>query len=122
MVGQKADRVAMRAAPEAMIEMLVVVDREARRLLIVEGTAGLPFAPGADQLHAGSDDGTEHGSGAQFVEPGGAKRHIGIGTSRSRLARPQAREANLSTGEPHFLANVSLKFCRACPVKNSRSS
>ena len=32
-VGQEADRVAMRAAAEAMVEALLVVDREARRLL-----------------------------------------------------------------------------------------
>ena len=55
MVGQEADRIAVRAAAEAMVEALVVVDGEARRLLVVERAAGLPLAPGADQLHRWRD-------------------------------------------------------------------
>ena len=46
----------MRAAAEAMVEALVVVDGEARRLLVVERAARLPLAPGADQLHRRRDD------------------------------------------------------------------
>ena len=56
LVGEEADRVAVRAAAEAMVEALVVVDGEARRLLIVERAARLPLAPGADQLHRRRDD------------------------------------------------------------------
>ena len=51
MVGEEADRIAMRAAAEAMVEILVVVDGEAGRLLVVERAAGLPLAAGADELH-----------------------------------------------------------------------
>ena len=74
-VGQEADRVAMRAAAEAMVEMLVVVDREARRLFVVEGAAGLPLTPGANQLDARPDDRGQRRPGAQFIEPGGGERH-----------------------------------------------
>ena len=55
-VGEEADRVAVGAAAEAMVEALVVVDGEARRLLVVERAARLPLAPGADQLHRRRDD------------------------------------------------------------------
>ena len=43
-VGQEADRVAMRAAAEAMVEALVVVDREAGGFFLVERAAGLELA------------------------------------------------------------------------------
>ena len=56
LVGEEADRVAMRAAAEAMVEALLVVDGEARRLLVVERAAGLPLAAGLDQLDRGRDD------------------------------------------------------------------
>ena len=72
LVGQKADRVAVRTAAEAMVEALVVVDGEARRLLVVEWATCLPFAPGADQLHRRRDDGGEDRSSAKLVEKGGA--------------------------------------------------
>src|SRR3546814_838881 len=51
MVGQKTDHVAMHSASETMVETLVVVHGEAWGLFIVEWAAGLPLAPGADQLH-----------------------------------------------------------------------
>ena len=70
LVGEEADRVAVRAAAEAMVEALVVVDGEARRLLVVERAAGLPLAARADQLHRRRDHGGQHGPRAQFVEPG----------------------------------------------------
>ena len=85
MVGEEADRVAMRAAAEAMVEMLVVVDREAGRLLVMERAAGLIFAAGADQLDRRGDDRGERGAAAQFVEPGGGEGH------RSSLLAPRAR-------------------------------
>ena len=55
-IGEEADRVAMRAAAEAMVEALVVVDGEARRLLVVERAACFPLAPGAEELHRRRDD------------------------------------------------------------------
>src|SRR6185437_9773344 len=74
-VGEEADRVPVGSAAEAVIEMLVVVDGEARRLLVVEGTAGLPFSPGTNELHRWSDDGRQGRARAQFVEPGGGESH-----------------------------------------------
>ena len=44
-VGQEADRVAMRAAAEAMVEALFVVDREAGRLLLWNGQQALNSRP-----------------------------------------------------------------------------
>ena len=72
-IGQEADRIAMRAAAEAMVEALVVVDGEARRLLVVERAARLELAPRADELHGRGDDGRQQGAGAQFVEEGGER-------------------------------------------------
>src|SRR6185369_1344125 len=51
MVGEEADRVSMGPAPEAMVKTLVVVDREARRLLVVEGTARFELASRTYELH-----------------------------------------------------------------------
>jgi hypothetical protein len=50
LVGQEADRIAMRAAAEAVIKTLVVVDRERRGLFLVERTTRLPLAPGLLQF------------------------------------------------------------------------
>ena len=75
LVGQEADRVAVRAAAEAMVEALLVVDREAGRLLVVERAAGLPLAARADELHRRRDDRGQHGPGAKLVEPGGVEGH-----------------------------------------------
>src|SRR3546814_17944414 len=55
MVGEEANHVAMRAASEAVIEALVVVDVEARRLFVVKRAAGLPFPPVADKLDRAPD-------------------------------------------------------------------
>ena len=96
-VGEEADRVAMRAAAEAMVEALVVVDREAGRLFIVERAAGLPLASGADQLHRRRD----HAPKAPFEREVRRGRRA-KGSSESRVCctrrRPQARAAELSTG------------------------
>src|SRR5881392_1885212 len=59
--GCGADGVAVRAAAEAMVETLVVVDREARSFLVVEGATRLPFAAGAEELHRRRNHRTEHG-------------------------------------------------------------
>src|SRR5439155_9151659 len=97
-VGEEADRVAVRAAAEAVIETLVVVDREARRLLVVERAARLPLAPGAEELHARRDHCRQHCARAQLVEKGGRKAHPERKFCDSRLAPPQGAEADLSTG------------------------
>ena len=75
MIGKEADRVAVRAAAEAVIEALVVVDGEARRLLVVERAASLPLTPGAKQLHRRGDDGGEDRARAKLVQKGGRKAH-----------------------------------------------
>ena len=84
LVGHPADRVAMRAAAEAVIEALVVVDREARRLFVMERAARLPLAPGALELHRLADQPGEQGPGAELVEKGG-----GEGQSSPSLPREE---------------------------------
>ena len=97
-VGEEADRVAVRAAAEAMVEALVVVDGEAGRLLVVERAAGLPLAPGADQLHRRRDHGGKDRSSAKLVEEGGREGHQEGQSVAPRLTHSQARGAELSTG------------------------
>ena len=53
----EAEDVAVLAGREAVIEALLVVDREGGSLLLVEGRQPLPFTPGALQGHAPGDDG-----------------------------------------------------------------
>src|SRR3546814_17380236 len=75
MVGEEANHVAMRAASEAVIEALVVVDVDARRLFVVKRAAGLPFPPGADKLDRAPDPARPRPAVAQFVQKGGGDRH-----------------------------------------------
>ena len=65
----------MRAAAEAMVEALFVIDGEGGRLLLVERAAGLPLPAGALQLHLPPDKGGERGPRAQFVEELGGESH-----------------------------------------------
>src|SRR6185369_3469427 len=74
-IHQPADRVAMGGAPVAMIEALVVDDREARRLLRVERAKRLVLAPRLFQLQRAPDQPRERGSGAQLVEEGDGDAH-----------------------------------------------
>ena len=80
----------MRPAAEAMVEALLVVDVEARRLLVVERAAGLALAPGPLQLHAAPDQRGQRGPGAQLVEKGGERVTVplplagGVGGGQSR--------------------------------------
>src|SRR3546814_12502255 len=71
MVGEEANHVVMRAASEAVIEALVVVDVEARRLFVVKRAAGLPFPPGADELDSTPDNARQRPAVAEFVQQGG---------------------------------------------------
>src|SRR3546814_11264532 len=75
MVGEEANHVAMRAASEAVIEALVVVDVEARRLFVVKRAAGLPFPPGADKLDRAPDHARQRPAVAQFFPEAGGYRH-----------------------------------------------
>src|SRR3546814_12776539 len=75
MVGEEANHVAMRAASEAVIEALVVVDVEARRLFVVKRAAGLPFPPGADKLDRAPAHARQRHAVANFAPKGGGARH-----------------------------------------------
>src|SRR3546814_3516889 len=59
----------MRRAAETMVEALFVVDREAGRLFVMEGAAGLILAAGAGDLHGAADEGRQGDARAEFVEP-----------------------------------------------------
>ena len=61
--------------PEAVVEALFVVDREAGRLLVMERAARLPFAPCALQLGRPHDDAGQRHTGPQLIEPLWGKRH-----------------------------------------------
>jgi len=93
MVGQEADSVAVRAAAEAVVKALVVVDREARRFLVVERAASLPLSSGSHQLHRRGDDRRQHGSSAKLVQEGGREGHCRKVTvlHRDSRARKHAR-------------------------------
>jgi hypothetical protein len=56
------------AGGEAVIEALLVVDREGRRLLLIEGRQTFPFAPGALQRHAARDDGRNRQPRPDLIE------------------------------------------------------
>ena len=75
LVSHPADHIAMRAAAKAMVETLLVIDREAWRFLVVKGAARFPFAPGLLQLVRAHNDGGQRHSRAQFVEPLRGKCH-----------------------------------------------
>src|SRR3546814_18432744 len=68
MVGEEANHVAMRAASEAVIEDLVVVDVEARRLFVVKRAAGLPFPPGAAKIDRAPDQPRQRPASAELVD------------------------------------------------------
>ena len=67
LVGEPADRIAMRFAAEAMVEALLVIDVEARRLLVMERATGLEFAPRLGQPQGTTDHRGQRGPHAQFV-------------------------------------------------------
>jgi hypothetical protein len=58
----------MRAAAEAVVEALFVVDREAGRLLVMERAAGLPLAPRLGARRA-PDHARKRDPRAQFIQP-----------------------------------------------------
>ncbi len=65
---EKADHGAVRAAAEAVIELLVGAHPEGRRFLAVERAAGLVFAAGFLQRHARADDLDDIGTRDDFVD------------------------------------------------------
>jgi hypothetical protein len=86
---READDVAMRAAAEAVEEALVVVDEEARALLVVEGAEAGELPPLLDQAHAPSHHARAGEAVADLVQElrreshgagrGGALRRVGGG-------------------------------------------
>src|SRR5690606_33407264 len=85
LIGHPANHIAVRAAAEAMVETLLVVDREAGRLLVMERTTRLPFAPGLLQLGRAHDHAGQRDTRAQFVEPLGRKGHRTRAYARSAI-------------------------------------
>ena len=65
---EKADHGAVRAAAEAVIELLVGAHPERRRFLGVERAAGLVFAPGFLERHARADDFDDIGACDDLVD------------------------------------------------------
>ena len=81
MLRQKAQRVALRTAAEAVIELLGRDHVEARRLLAVEGAQALEVLAGALELDVRTDDLDDVGAGEQFVDEslGDHARSLGPG-------------------------------------------
>ena len=65
---QEAERGAVRAAAEAVIELLGRADREGGGFFAVEGAAGLVILPGFFQRHAPVDDVDDVDAGEQGVD------------------------------------------------------
>ncbi len=85
----EGELVAMLAAGEAMIEALLVVDGEGRRLLLVEGRQPLPFAACPLQGHAAGDHLAHGQPGADLIEERIGELHAWSG----RRFAPQAHMA-----------------------------
>ena len=67
---QKAQRRAMRAAAEAVIELLVRAHPEGGGFLVVERTAGFVFAPGFLERYPAADDFNNIGARDQLIDKG----------------------------------------------------
>src|SRR5690349_121988 len=71
-----ADRIAMRAAAEAMKKTLVLDDVEGRGLLVVEGAKAGMFAALAAEAHPPADQIGQRDPRTQLVEKSGRKGHV----------------------------------------------
>jgi hypothetical protein len=69
MFGHPANGIAMRAAAEAMIKSLFIIDGEAGRFFMMEGAAGLIFTARARHLDRAPDQGRQGDTGPEFVQP-----------------------------------------------------
>ena len=72
---QEGDDVAMLAGGEVVIESLLVVDGERRRLFLLKGRQPLPLPPRPLQFHAPPHDFRNRKPGAQFIEKLRGKAH-----------------------------------------------
>src|SRR5262249_44463925 len=68
------------ARGEIKPRLLLVVDEERRRLLLVEGRQPLPLAPGLHELHALAHHLRYRKAGAQLIEELGRKAHDSQGS------------------------------------------
>ena len=67
---EETERGAVRAAAEAVIELLVRAHPERGGLFVVERAAGLELAPGLFQRHAAADEFDDVGTGDKLVDEG----------------------------------------------------
>ena len=78
-IDHPADRIAMRAAAEAVVELLLVIHIETRGLLVVERAAPLPLAACARQLDRALDKRRQRDPRTQLVLPLRGDGHGGLG-------------------------------------------
>ena len=100
LVGHPADHVTMRPAAEAVVEALLVVDREAGRLLVMKRATGLELMPCLDEPRRPRNHAGERDAAAQFIKPLGGEGHGRRKMSRLRSTRMDVRAG---TGENGLL-------------------
>ncbi|TSE18327.1 hypothetical protein Tigna_02563 [Tepidimonas ignava] len=81
---QKVDRVAVRAATEAVVELLGRADRERRRFFGVERAQADEVGPAFAQRHVAADDLDDVGARQQVLQKGGRDAHPAIVRHRAR--------------------------------------
>ena len=79
---QEADRVAMRAAAEAVIRLPARADREARRLLAVERAQALVHGARALELDMAADDLHDVDAGQQLLDEADGQHGISLAAAR----------------------------------------
>src|SRR5690606_9028536 len=98
---QEADRVAVHAAAEAVIELLARADRERRGLLAVEGAAGEVVGAALLQRQVAFDDVDDVDPGQQVLDEGSRDHRAGAadGVQPARRARTR-RETSAMSARP----------------------
>ena len=94
LIGHPANGIAMRLAAKAVVEVLLVIDVEAGRFLVVERTARLKLTPSLGQPKGTADHCGQRGPHAQFVKPLGRQGHEVSDLTRAP-PRPLARAGAL---------------------------
>src|SRR5690606_4916758 len=106
----EADRRAVRAAAEAVIELLLRADRERWRLLVVKGTAGVILAPDLLQRHARIDHLDDVEAVDEVVDEGlGDAGHCVPGRSE----KGEGRRSMAAAGAFFFLLSSACSL--SCP-------
>ncbi|EWS53163.1 hypothetical protein X551_04052 [Methylibium sp. T29] len=119
MLGQKAQRMALGTAAEAVIELLGRDHVEARRLLAVEGAQALEVLAGALELDVRTDDLDDVGAGEQFVDEslGDHARSLGPGRASGRFAPGRAHfhfGASRIAPSRRMTSPLSISLVRIC--------